>query len=255
MAAGPMSGWFTVEQIDGDTAAISEYGHWEETHCYLLCGRERALLIDTGLGFCDIRAEVNRLTELPVTVVTTHVHADHIGGHGLFERIAVHELERGWLDGHFPLPPAAVRMNLAPMPPWVDEKNYRVFQGKPSETYRNGDVFDLGDRKVLVLHTPGHSPGHCCFYEPDRGHLYAGDLVYAGCLYAFYPSTDPAAFYRSLQRIAALDVRRLLPGHHRLDVSPALIRTARDAFASLERENKLFQGAGTFDFGEIQIKI
>lgn len=50
-----MGGWFTVEQIDGDTFAISEYKHWEETHCYLLCGKDRAVLIDTGLGVSDIK--------------------------------------------------------------------------------------------------------------------------------------------------------------------------------------------------------
>lgn len=43
-----MKDWFTVEKIDEDTYAISEYQHWEETHCYLLCGTKRALLIDTG---------------------------------------------------------------------------------------------------------------------------------------------------------------------------------------------------------------
>ena len=41
--------WFTVEQIDRDTFSISEYKHWEETHCYLLCGEKCAILIDTGL--------------------------------------------------------------------------------------------------------------------------------------------------------------------------------------------------------------
>ncbi len=74
--------WFTVERVDADTYAVSEYRHWEEPHCYLLLGRERAALIDTGLGVGDIRAVVERLTDLPVTVLTTHVHWDHIGGHG-----------------------------------------------------------------------------------------------------------------------------------------------------------------------------
>ena len=69
-----MKNWFTVEQIDTNTFAISEYQHWEEMHCYLLCGTENALLIDTGLGVANIRTIVDTLTSLPVIVVTTHVH-------------------------------------------------------------------------------------------------------------------------------------------------------------------------------------
>ena len=58
-----MDDWFTLERIDEDTDILSEYRHWEETHCYLLRGRERGLLIDTGLGICDIRQAVDRLTD------------------------------------------------------------------------------------------------------------------------------------------------------------------------------------------------
>lgn len=69
-----MGNWFTVEQIDRNTFAISEYKHWEETHCCLLCGEERAILIDTGLGISNISEIVHTLTKLPVMVITTHVH-------------------------------------------------------------------------------------------------------------------------------------------------------------------------------------
>ena len=55
-----MDDWFTVEQIDLQTFAISEYRHWEETHCYLVCGQERAALIDTGLGVSVLRGVVDR---------------------------------------------------------------------------------------------------------------------------------------------------------------------------------------------------
>ena len=79
--------WFSVEKIDSDTFAISEYKHWEETHCYLLCGTEKAVFIDTGLGVGNIREIVDSLTSLPVTVMTTHVHWDHIGAHRYFEKI------------------------------------------------------------------------------------------------------------------------------------------------------------------------
>jgi len=62
-----MSDWFTIDRIDADTYIISEDRHWEETHCYLLNGNKRSLLIDTGLGICDISAEVKKLTDKPVT--------------------------------------------------------------------------------------------------------------------------------------------------------------------------------------------
>lgn len=104
--------WFTIEQIDRDTFSISEYKHWEETHCYLLCGEKYAILIDTGLGVSNISRIVDSLTKLPVMTVTTHVHWDHIGGHKYFDNIAVHEAEKDWLSVRFPIPLQVVKNNL-----------------------------------------------------------------------------------------------------------------------------------------------
>lgn len=98
-----MSGWFTIDKIDGDTYIISEYRHWEETHCYLLNGSERSLLIDTGLGICNIFDEVIKLTDKPVTAAATHIHWDHIGGHKYFSDFYAHGEELEWLTGKFPL--------------------------------------------------------------------------------------------------------------------------------------------------------
>ena len=251
--------WFTIEAMDSDTFAISEYKHWEETHAYLLLGKARALLIDTGLGVGNIRAEVEKLTALPVTAATTHVHWDHIGGHRQFPDIAVFEAEEGWLSGSFPLPPEAVRKNLTRCPcEWpegFDPDRYTVYQGGANRLLRDGDTVDLGGRKLTVLHTPGHSPGHCCYYEPERGYLFCGDLVYAGCLDAFYPTTDPLLFWRSLRRVKALPVRRLFPGHHRLDIPPELINRAEAAFASIAAAGRLRRGEGVFDFDGFQIHL
>ena len=107
-----MDHWFTVEALEPDTYAISEYRHWEETHCYLLCGERLALLIDAGLGVSDLRAVTGRLTDLPVLAAVTHVHWDHIGALGQFSSVAVHAAERDWLAGGFPLPLEVVRRNL-----------------------------------------------------------------------------------------------------------------------------------------------
>lgn len=186
-----MNAWFHVEEVSPHTYAISEFAHWEEPHCYLLLGMERAVLIDTGLGVSNIRNVVEQITSLPVLVVTTHVHWDHIGGHGEFENFAVHEAEQEWISGRFPLPLEAVKHSLTDRPCSFPEDfallHYQLFQGKPSQFLRDGDVLDLGGRCLHIIHTPGQSPGHCCFYEPERRYLYSGDLIYRGCLNVFYP--------------------------------------------------------------------
>ena len=79
-----MGDWFTTESLDGDTYILSEDRHWEHTHCYLLNGSARSLLIDTGLGIGDLNGLVRDLTDRPVVAVATHAHWDHIGGHSGF---------------------------------------------------------------------------------------------------------------------------------------------------------------------------
>ncbi|MBQ7919740.1 MAG: MBL fold metallo-hydrolase [Lachnospiraceae bacterium] len=254
-----MEEWFTVEQIDNDTYAISEYKHWEEPHAYLVCGSKSAVLIDTGLGVADIGCVVRQLTELPVTVVTTHVHWDHIGGHEHFDNKAVFHEEKDWLSGKFPLPLAVVKSNLlrepCEFPKDFDIENYGVYQGEPLRILHDGERIHLGNRELVVIHTPGHSPGHICLYEPARKYLYSGDLIYKGCLDAFYPTTDPKLFYDSVKKVCRLEVKRILPGHHDLNILPDFVGKIKDGFQMLEDKGLLVQGSGKFDFKEFQIHI
>lgn len=254
-----MDNWFTIDKIDNETIIISEYRHWEETHCYLLCGVKNALLIDTGLGVANIKKVVDSLTLLPVLVVTTHIHWDHIGGHKYFENIAVHEAEKDWLSIKFPIPLQAVKHNLVckpcdfPLDFSID--SYQLPKISPQQILHDGDCLDLGERKITVIHTPGHSPGHCCFYEPERKYLYSGDLIYSGCLDAFYPTTDPQLFWQSVKKIQHLDVERVLPAHHQLNIPVNIINSIEKAFSQLAGEGRLEQGNGIFDFADFQIHI
>lgn len=159
-----MEEWFTKEIIDQDTCILSEYRHWEETHCYLLQGQERSLLIDTGLGICSIYDQVRILTDQPVTAVATHVHWDHIGGHQYFPDFYAHEAELSWLQGSFPLTVEQVRRMVADrcrLPQNYRLEGYTLFQGVPTRLLQDGDWIDLGGRSLQVLHTPGHSPAIC----------------------------------------------------------------------------------------------
>ena len=253
-----MSDWFTIDHIDENTHIISEYRHWEETHAYLLCGAERSLLIDTGLGICDISAQVKKLTDKPVTAVATHIHWDHIGGHQYYPDFYAHEAELDWLSGGFPLPLKVVRemvLDRCDPPEDFRVEDYELFQGAPTRVLRDGDTIDLGGRVLEVLHTPGHSPGHMCFFEREREDLYTGDLVYKDVLFAYYPSTDPEAYLRSMERAAALPVKHVYPAHHSLDIQPEILIRIRDAFRQLKAAGRLHHGGGQFDYGDFGIWV
>ncbi|MCI8387342.1 MAG: MBL fold metallo-hydrolase [Clostridiales bacterium] len=253
-----MNDWYTINKIDEDTYIISEYYHQEETHCYLIIGQERALIIDTGLGIGNIYDEVIRLTDKPVIAAATHVHWDHIGGHRYFPDFYVHNAEVSWLTERFPLPLEAVKHMVTEgceLPNEFDIDRYEIFSGIPTRILSDGDMIDLGGRTVEVIHTPGHSPGHMCFFEPTRGYLYSGDLVYRGTLFAHYPSTDPNAYLESLEKISLLSSARIFPGHHSLDIEPTIIMRIRDAFRQLQADGKLHHGGGSFEYDEFKIRI
>ncbi len=248
-----MKDWFTVDKIDGTTYIISEYRHWEETHCYLLIGEERCLLIDTGLGIRNIHEQVRKLTQKPVTAVATHIHWDHIGGHKYFPDFYAHQAELNWLRGEFPLSIQTVRnmvCDRCDLPEGYDVNSYEFFQGNPSKVLTGGEIIDLGGREIEVLHTPGHSPGHMCFWEKARKYLFTGDLVYKDTLFAYYPSTDPIAYLSSLEKLAALPSERIFPAHHSLDIQPEIVTRMRNAFLELKANGKLRHGAGTFHYGD-----
>lgn len=248
-----MNNWFTIDKIDNSTYIISEYRHWEETHCYLLIGSEYSLLIDTGLGICNIDDIVKELTDKPIIAVATHIHWDHIGGHKYFPNFYAHEKELNWLSGEFPLTMDQIRdmvIDRCDLPEGYDVNKYDFFQGKPTKILKNNDVINIGNRCIQIMHTPGHSPGHMCFWEEKNGYLFTGDLVYKDTLFAYYPSTDPELYLKSLERISTLPVNRVLPAHHNLDIMPEILIRMRNAFQELKNEGKLHHGSGIFGYGD-----
>ncbi len=136
------------------------------------------------------------------------------------------------------------------LPKSYDVSRYEMFQGKPSRVLYGGEGIDIGGRVIEVCHTPGHSPGHMCFWEPERGYLFTGDLIYKDTLFAYYPSTDPEAYLSSLEKMALLPVERVFPGHHSLDVQPEIIGRMRDSFRELKESGKLHHGSGTYEYGD-----
>lgn len=256
------SDWFTTEKIDEKTFAISEYGHWEETHCYLFLGDKKAVLIDTGLGIGNLKESTDSLTSLPVIAIVTHGHWDHTGGLKWFNNFGIHKDDTNWLENRLPISDDVIRKTfsykpLTKSPPdYFDINKYHPFKGKPKFLLKDGDIIDLGNRQLRVLHTPGHSPGSICIYEKSTGYLATGDTLYKGTLDAFYESTDPNQFAESIDKLNKIPlVTKILPGHHQLNISTDLLREAQQAFFKIKSKGALHHGTGIHAFKHLKIHL
>lgn len=162
-------GFHTVEQIAPDTYRISEHGF---VNCYLVVGNERALLIDTGCGLGNLKSIVEQLTSLPVDVVLTHLHCDHAGGSGWYESFFVHEIDLAFVYRVLSsrLATRAIVGKNAKKSDFVKQP----FKPKPV-TIREGHVFELGARRITVVHTPGHTRGSIVLLDGKHKIMFTGD--------------------------------------------------------------------------------
>lgn len=256
-------GWFTIENIDSSTYAISEYGHWEKVHSFLVLGERTAVLIDTGLGIDNIKRVVNKLTKLPIVVLTTHVHWDHIGSHGEFSNIYVHEAEKEWLINGNGVPISYVRKEVfrdisKPIPDGFVVNTYEMYTGVPNGLLRDGDEIDLGNRKLIIYHTPGHSPGHIAIFDNSRGYLFTGDLLYSSetPVYAFYPTTNPLALVNSLEKISNIsNITRIFGSHNKLGMDSDILEEVKHAVSYLREKELIRFGTGVHRFNGFSIKF
>ena len=243
-----LGGWFKVNAVREGVFAISEPFHKMKVRSYLVVGSERALLIDSGLGVCDIKAVVDDLTDLPVTVVTTHSHWDHIGGHALFEEVMVHKLDAGWLTGGFPLGTDHIREMLmkgllAEPYRFFDPLDYICPTVANPHILKDGDRISDGTHSLLVIHTPGHSPGGISLFDERDGLLFTGDTIYRSRILAHFFSTSPSDLMKSIVKLAGLGAGAVLPGHFDDILPPSILQDG--AFLAREMMDKGLDHHGT----------
>lgn len=175
------------------------------TNCWLLSsdGSDEAVVVDVGFSPDAVHAMLVAAGKTPVAVLATHAHLDHVG-------------EAGDFAGEMP-----VYVHEADAIAFTDEPAWRAgFENplapvKDLRTMADGDVLRLAGLEIAVMHTPGHTPGHCAFRVDADIAVCSGDLVFAGSIgRSDFDNSDPAAMQQSLRRFLTLDdAVPVLPGH------------------------------------------
>jgi glyoxylase-like metal-dependent hydrolase (beta-lactamase superfamily II) len=208
---------------------------------YLILGKRRALLFDTGLGVGTISRVVRQLTPLPVSVLNSHTHFDHTGGNAeLADTLHANIMNE---DVPFARTNAQGQSNVysrdalapdrlcGPLPAGVTSNSYAIRPWRVSHLIKDGERIALGDRDLEIIFTPGHTPDSLCLLDRKNGLLFTGDTFYLGPIYLFTPETDFTAYTSSVNKLAGLRpaVKLLLPGHNVPVADPAYLLRLHDA--------------------------
>ena len=210
---------YNYRNLENEIALILEAKVSEDWRCNIwhVRGSERDLIIDTGLGLWPITKDIFQISERPVIALCTHSHHDHAGGLNQFETKAGHPAEKNI----FANPTRQSTVANLIKPEHLIEKPYEAFDIEKwcmnpapiTNLVQEGDVIDLGNRNLKVLHFPGHSPGSIGLWEEKTGIMFTGDTLYDGVLYDHLYHSVPEIFKESLFRLREFPINRIHAGH------------------------------------------
>jgi hydroxyacylglutathione hydrolase len=214
LASQNTTNWFYVKEVATKVWQISDHG---DDNMYLIEGRDSSLLVDTGLGVADLATLVKKLSSKPLIVVNTHAHPDHSGANYQFEKIYLHPADSADARGYSA--PRARTGSSANMPQANSPSEAELYKGKIHKpgfkVVRDGQIFDLGGRRIQVIYAPGHTPGELCFLDMDHKLLFTGDNTNA-LVWLWLPNCRPLHEY--LVTLEMLTKRQseyttIFPGH------------------------------------------
>lgn len=212
--------WYEIADVGNGVSHILEthVAHWMRCNMWLIRGRDRDLLVDSGMGLRPLKAEISALRERPVTAVCSHCHFDHIGcayefdirlGHKNDANVHAHPnldntCARSWIASDLLTALPRKGYSLA---------EYQIKSAPLTGDLDDGDVLDTGDRAFDIFHLPGHAPGSIALYEKATRTLFSGDIIYDGLLIDSAWHSDPEIYRESLSRLKELPVETIHAGH------------------------------------------
>jgi glyoxylase-like metal-dependent hydrolase (beta-lactamase superfamily II) len=227
--------WFEFERLGDGITRIWEPHVIRLMQCNIwhVRGRDRDLMIDSGMGVASLSEAARHLFDKAVTAVATHSHLDHVGSfHEFADRVAHPAEARRLAD-----PGSRASLRRADYPAEfvesLERAGYEVgptfITALPHAGYdldswaiepapatllvEEGAVIDLGDRVFEVLHLPGHSPGSIGLWEASSGVLFSGDAIYDGPLLDEGSDGDIPAYLATMHRLVDLPARIVHGGH------------------------------------------
>jgi glyoxylase-like metal-dependent hydrolase (beta-lactamase superfamily II) len=229
--------WFARRRIDDTITLLWEphVNRLQQCNIWHVRGRDRDLLVDTGLGISSLRAAAADLLEHRVLAVATHYHYDHTGSLYEFDQRAIHRSEAELLERSETIGgtlvtgdiPDDIRMSMVDAGYELDDEllvsavpasdydvgAYAVPAAPATIVLDEGDIVDTGDRAFTVMHLPGHSPGSIGLWDATTGTLFSGDALYDGPLLDEIPGADLDDYVRTMERLRELPVEVVHAGH------------------------------------------
>jgi glyoxylase-like metal-dependent hydrolase (beta-lactamase superfamily II) len=188
------------------------------------------------MGISDIKKVTAELTRLPIVVLNSHTHDDHVGGNWQFA--TVYGMDTDFTRKNAQGSREDAQAEITPdqicgtLPKGFDAKIYSTRPWKISAYMHDGDKFDLGGRTIEVIATPGHAPDAISLIDRANGLLFTGDTYYPAPIWLFRPETDLNAYDASIRRLAALapQVKIVLGAHNIPVASPTVLARLVAAF-------------------------
>ncbi len=215
---------------------------------YLLLGTHTALLLDTGCGLFPIKPIVDELIgKRKLLVFNTHYHWDHPLGNIEFGEVYIHENEVEFISKPYDV------SNFKDSPNKIvkvyEEQNFLIPPAEIIKPLKDGDVFDLGEIEVEIIHCPGHSIGSICL-STSTGELFTSDVAYYGD--QFLPKKENFRIVlNSLSKLMKIcekqEIVELYPSHRQY---PCDVNLLTDLYNGIENIENLWETKKAFDFFE-----